>query len=232
MSPSVGEMSPAMQRRSVLLPEPERPRSATISPSRRSSEMSSSTGRGVPSGDTKLLVTWETSMMVAEPAPVRPVVGSEVVVTGIHPSALVRAKSTRARSRRSPTASQREPTLGHPVEAPPEQPVDDDDEGAHDDAPGDQQGELALGRGGSDVVAQPERVEGVVVPADQLGHDGRVPRPAGGGDPTGHVGGEDGREDDLSPALAPRQTHRDHHLAQIVGDGAGAGDDVEQDVPL
>ena len=34
--------------------------------------MSSSTGSGLPSGETNVLVTWETSMMAAGPCPLRP----------------------------------------------------------------------------------------------------------------------------------------------------------------
>ena len=62
--PLEGAISPAMQRKSVLLPEPERPRSATISPSCNSKEMPSRTRSGLPSGDVKDLVTSETSMIV------------------------------------------------------------------------------------------------------------------------------------------------------------------------
>ena len=78
-----------MQRSSVLFPEPERPSSATISPSRRSREMSSSTGSGLPSGETNVLVTCDTSMMVVGSAP--GLAGSSaVVVTGDSPWCLRR----------------------------------------------------------------------------------------------------------------------------------------------
>ncbi len=64
-SPLVGAISPAMQRNSVLLPDPLRPSSATISPSCSVSEMSSSTGSGLPSGDVNVLSTCDTSMMAS-----------------------------------------------------------------------------------------------------------------------------------------------------------------------
>src|ERR1019366_6077492 len=63
MTPEVGAMSPAMQRSNVLFPEPDRPRRATISPSCRDKEMSSRTGRGLPSGEVKVLFTCDTSMI-------------------------------------------------------------------------------------------------------------------------------------------------------------------------
>src|ERR1019366_6903383 len=121
-----GAISPAMQRSSVLFPEPERPSSATISPSRRSTEMSSSTGSGLPSGEVNDFDTRVTSMMVAGPAP-GPLAGRAAVpVIGYRPG--------RGAPRRSPSArSQRESRFGQPVQPPPEQPVDDDDERAHEE---------------------------------------------------------------------------------------------------
>ena len=73
-----------MHRRRVLFPEPERPSRATVSPSRRSSEMSSSTGSGLPSGETNVLVTWETSMMVVGSALAPGACRVEVVVIADH----------------------------------------------------------------------------------------------------------------------------------------------------
>ena len=60
-----------MQRSRVLFPEPERPSNATISPSKSSSVMSSSTGSGLPSGDVNSLETCDTSM-IARAASGRP----------------------------------------------------------------------------------------------------------------------------------------------------------------
>src|SRR5205814_5894868 len=54
---------PAMMRSSVLLPEPDCPSSATISPSRRVKSTVSSTGRTWPSADRKVLPTSFSSMM-------------------------------------------------------------------------------------------------------------------------------------------------------------------------
>ena len=47
--------------------------------------MSSSTGSGLPSGETNVLVTCDTSMMVAGSEPDRPTVRCDVVVTGSNP---------------------------------------------------------------------------------------------------------------------------------------------------
>ena len=61
---SVGAMRPARQRSRVDLPEPDLPRSATISPSWSSKLMSSSTGRGAPSGVVNDLVMWSAARIV------------------------------------------------------------------------------------------------------------------------------------------------------------------------
>ena len=61
--PAVGAMSPAMQRSSVDLPDPDLPSRATISPSCNRRLTSSRTGSSWPSGVAKCLVTWATSMM-------------------------------------------------------------------------------------------------------------------------------------------------------------------------
>src|SRR5580658_8156009 len=166
-----------MQRSSVLFPDPERPRRATISPSRRSSEMSSRTGSGLPSGETNVLVTCDTSMMVVGWAPGAPTPGC-VVTMRDHSLSSPQPGAT-------PTRSHREPALGQRVEAAPDEPVHDNDEGAHDDAPRDQEGELPPDRCRGNVVAEPVGMEGVAVPAHELGHDRRVPRPSGRRDPPG-----------------------------------------------
>ena len=65
--PSVGWVRPAMMRRSVDLPEPERPSRATISPVLRLSDTSLSTGaRLSPEPVWKTWVTWSTVRSVAD----------------------------------------------------------------------------------------------------------------------------------------------------------------------
>ena len=39
-------------------------------------------------------------------------------------------------------------------------------------------------------------------------------------------------QDHPAPTLTSGEAHGDHHLAQVVRDRTGAGDDIEQDVPL
>ena len=56
---------PAMHRSRVLLPAPDLPSKATISPFRRSNEMLSSTGRGLPSADLYSLETPEICRIVS-----------------------------------------------------------------------------------------------------------------------------------------------------------------------
>ena len=75
--PVEGAIRPAMQRSRVLLPEPDLPSSATISPSWSSKSMPSSTTSGWPSGVVKFLVTPSTAMIVS---PARPSPAAVVVV--------------------------------------------------------------------------------------------------------------------------------------------------------
>ncbi len=65
-----------------------------------------------------------------------------------------------------------------------------------------------------------------------LSDDAGVPRAAGGGDQAGDEVGEDAGKDDGLPALDCAEAEEGGDLAQVGGDGHGAGDDVEEDVPL
>jgi hypothetical protein len=72
----------------------------------------------------------------------------------------------------------------------------------------------------------------VVAVVDDLGDDGGVPRPAGRGDPAGDVGAEDRGQDEPLPPQPFGHPEAGHRFTQVAGDRGGAGDDVEQDVPL
>src|SRR5712692_2566848 len=207
-----------MQRSRVDLPEPDLPSSATISPSRNSNEMSSSTDSDSPSGLVNALVTCSTVTMVNGATAARPSRGSvAVVIVGVS-----------FRSARS----QRVAGLGQVVEASPDQAVDADHVDAHDDDTGEDAWEVADTRGLGDVGAQPGGDEMVVAEVDDLGHDRRVPRATRGGDAAGDIGGEDARQDQPLPTLARGQAEVGGHLSEIVGDRHAPGDGVEQDVPL
>ena len=71
-----------------------------------------------------------------------------------------------------------------------------------------------------------------VAPARDLGDDGGVPGAAGRGDRARDVIGKDPRQDDPAPPQPAADAEIARGLAQIAGEGGGAGDDVEQDVPL
>src|ERR1700722_1854955 len=108
MAPELGAIRPAMHRSRVLFPLPDFPSRATISPSFSVKEMSSSTGRGLPSGEVKAFETWDTSRI-------------ELLLTwGFDTMG-------------SRPYSEREVGLCHPVETAPEQTVYQDHEQAHDD---------------------------------------------------------------------------------------------------
>src|SRR6266487_1040857 len=164
-----------MHRSSVDLPEPDLPSRATISPSCRAKVMPSRTGRARPSGVVNVLVTCSAVMRTL--GWVGAVLGRRVV------SVLIGSSAGRVwQVSVSPAGVTASSGFGEPVQAAPEQPVDGDDVHAHDrDADEDLAG-VAGGGGVGDVGAEAGGDEVVVAEVDDLGDDGGVPRPAGGGD--------------------------------------------------
>src|SRR5262249_20811029 len=130
------------------------------------------------------------------------------------------------------TLSQRVLRLGQMVEAAPHEAVHEDDVEAHDYHADEDIGKIALRRRLDDVGPETVGDQRVMPVGDALGHDRRVPRPAGGRDATSDKCGEDPGQDELAPLLLPRHLELVHELPEIGRDGAGAGDGVEQDVPL
>src|SRR3569832_367686 len=96
-------MRPATMRSRVDLPEPERPRSATISPSRSVRSTRSSTVRCSPAGVSKALATPDTSSTAR----------------------------LRSSTPMEPSSADPEPPLREAVERPPQQAVEQDDEQRH-----------------------------------------------------------------------------------------------------
>src|SRR5438132_6652915 len=65
-----------------------------------------------------------------------------------------------------------------------------------------------------------------------FGNDTSIPRPTGRRHPTGDQERENGRQVKMPPALAEIPTIDERGLMQVAGDGHGAAQNVEQDVPL
>src|ERR1700730_3290843 len=173
-------MSPAMHRKSVDLPHPDLPRSATISPSYSSKLMSSRTAKGCPSGVVKSLETCETSTMTSPATRRSESMGGWIIGTLL---------------------SQRVLGLGQVVEPPPHQAVDHDNIEAHDDHAGQHLCAVASGGRLGDVRAETGRDQAMPSVVGYLGDDRRVPGAARRGDAAGHEVGEHPGEDQLAPSL-------------------------------
>src|SRR5476649_165637 len=125
-----------------------------------------------------------------------------------------------------------QPALGHAVQPAPDEVVEAHDEDAHHaDAQRDAR-EVAGRRHLGDVAAQAVRLQGGRTPADVFGDDGGVPRAAGGGDGAGDETGEDRRQQVATPFEPAGQAEILRGVAQLGRHGGGAGDDVEQQIPL
>src|ERR1700689_484388 len=116
-----------MHRSRVLLPLPDLPSNATISPLLRSSEMLSSTGRGLPSGELNAFETQETCRIGVSAS--RPALGSVSWVVDMDRCG-------------TSTRSEGEMGLSQTVETSPQEPVHKDHEEAHDDDAGQHLGEV------------------------------------------------------------------------------------------
>src|SRR5271166_2926596 len=206
-SPEEGAIRPAMMRRSVDLPEPERPSRPTISPERMVRSTLSSTRRSspLPFGNERLTPRISIRVDCC-------LVGSSIYL--------------------SLTSAEAKPALAEGIEPPPDQPVEQRDQHAHDgDAEHDTRKVAGLGRPG-DIGTKARRRQMGVTPARDLRDNGGVPGTAGGGDGAGDVVGEDAGQDHLDPPAPALEVKAGSRLAQIAGEGAGACNHIEQDVPL
>src|SRR6185312_1482985 len=162
MSPPLGRLRPAIRRSSVDLPEPERPSSPTISPSRSDRLTSSRTLRAPPPGLRKDCRTARTSSKFVDST-----------------SAMAAISSIKGQS-----------ALGEQIERSPQQPVaQDHEDGHHGDAEHDAAIVAGLRRPG-DVGADAVGAEFAVAPADILGDHAGVPGAAGRGDRAGEIVGK------------------------------------------
>src|SRR3984957_14577795 len=122
--------------------------------------------------------------------------------------------------------------LSEGVERPPQQPVEERHQNAHDGDPENHAREIAgFGRSGNIGTDTVSRQMGVA-PTRHFRDDGGVPRSARRGDGARDVIREDAGQDDFYPPSPSPEMKAAGGLAQIGRKGAGARDDVEQDVPL
>src|SRR5215831_18577341 len=155
-------MSPIRVRSSVLLPEPDRPRSATISPSSTVRLIRSRTGSGWPSGVVKVL----TRSWAWRSGPPRE--------TGEAP---VAARSSGSAFGEGPGSElvKAEARLGQAVQGAPEAPVVGQDEDPHHEHARRHVGVELAGAPSGDVGAQSGGHERGRAPAHALRHDAGVP---------------------------------------------------------
>src|SRR5262249_36741567 len=154
-TPSLGGISPASIRSSVLLPLPLRPSKATTSPARMVTLISWSTVKvPLPSGKGNVLVRCSATM-----SGVCGIIGPAIVVT---PTLVGRLAQPIFR-------------LCQSIEPPPEEAVQADDKHAHATYAQDDARPIACLGGTSDVCPQSIRRECGVPPRDIFGHNAGVP---------------------------------------------------------
>src|SRR5215472_9975348 len=210
-APAEGSSRPAMTRSNVDFPEPDRPRSPTISPGRSVRFTFSSTTSSSPSGLRKDLHTPCTSS------------------SGARLSAGATAFTTISFG---PASADAELTLAARIQRTPEHPVERHYEQAQHH--GAQHGALEVTRTGrfEDIGTEPMRGELLVAPVHHLGNDARVPRAARSGDRTGDIERKHGRQRESFPPQPAAHPEVLARIAQVRCDRRGADDHVEQNVPL
>src|SRR5579862_1019951 len=164
------------------------------------------------------------------PGPPRPGNAQEMIIQVLIRLFKMGARFDGARGSRS--SFKLESGGGEVVEAPPDQAIDADDDGGHQDGGGQKHIEVATVAGAADGAAEARRREDVALKMEIFGNDGRVPGAAGSGDHASDQVGENSGKDQVAPAFPATEVKNFGGFFQIGGDSHGAGDDVEEDVPL
>src|SRR5450631_833475 len=214
-APCVGSVNPAISRRIVDLPEPDCPNSASISPSRTSRLMSSSTVTGdPPSARAYDFDTCRSSMSAADasaPSGACPGCARSAARVSL---AIGRSKG---RTTRRETSSrcywdsacstllawsiELELPFREGIQAAPDEAIDNDDKERHDHDTEIERGLVALFGHLCNVRTQSVGNELVFAPGCDLGDDAGVPCSAGRGQRTGHPEWKDSRNDQRFPEL-------------------------------
>src|SRR5208337_2055568 len=125
-----------------------------------------------------------------------------------------------------------EARLGETIKTPPEQAVGGDDYGGQGDGAGEKKIEiLGIGGRGNHGADAHGRI-GPAFEVEILGDDAGVPGAAGGGNHAGNKKRKDPRQNQFSPTLPAPDAENAGGFLQVGGNGDGASDHIEQNVPL
>src|SRR5467141_4407388 len=118
------------------------------------------------------------------------------------------------------------------VEAAPKQAIDEHDDRGHDERRGQQYIEAAGVAGAADGVAESGSRNNPALEVKIFRDDAGVPRATRGRHQPGDEIGKDTGQDKAAPAIPRAEMKNVSDFFQVRGNGHGAGDDVEEDVPL
>src|SRR5882672_6947389 len=187
-SPEDGAMRPEMMRSSVDLPDPDRPSRPTISPERSVRSTFSSTSRSSPLPFGKDRQTPRISRRLA---------------------CLVRSSMS------SPLSAEAKATLSEGIERPPEQPVEERHQNAHDGDAENDPGEVTGFRRRCYIGTETGGRQMVIAPTRDFGDDRGIPRSARGGDGACDVVRKNPGQDDFHPPPPSPQVEAAGGLAKV-----------------
>src|SRR5712664_1746097 len=121
---------------------------------------------------------------------------------------------------------------GEAIEAAPQQAVDEHDDGGHDERRSEQHIEAAGVAGAADGAAEAGGRNDSALEMKIFRDDAGVPGAARSGHHSGDEIGKNAGQDEVTPAVPGAEAVNLRGFLEVRGDGHGAGDDVEEDVPL
>src|SRR6202158_2828647 len=121
---------------------------------------------------------------------------------------------------------------GEAIEAPPKQPIDEHHDGGHDERRSEQDVEAAGVAGAGDGASAPGSRNDSALEMKIFRNDAGVPSAAGCRHHAGDEIRENARQDEVAPAIPGAEAVDLRSFLEVRGNGRGAGNDVEEDVPL
>src|SRR6267143_693798 len=121
---------------------------------------------------------------------------------------------------------------GEAIEAAPQQAVDEHDDGGHDERRSQQHDEAAGVAGAADGAAEAGGRNDAALEMKIFRDDAGVPGAARCGHQAGDEIRKNSRQDEITPAIPRTEAVDLRGFLEVRGNGHGAGDDVEEDVPL